>query len=125
MAHDGEHERDEDIRGQLEVEAGRQFDLRVFNQSTWWFTPEGERIAIAALDADDCLELAGWLREYARYFYLSVLRLELFRLALRTAGVAEAVATADTSPDGVPELVYQSAEAWMESTLLYRAIART
>jgi hypothetical protein len=163
----------DDDDGESATDPARTFRVDVFDQAEWWITPSGRRVAVNDLDATIRLELARWLFEHARYFYLAVLRVELVRFALREASAdernwTEGVGTGNSpgpsrwrrgrsrwrawatrlSPpfgdtpsvtiandfaaglmpagiEGMPELVFESAETWMEATLLYRALSES
>lgn len=89
--------------------ASEAFDMTVFDQQQVWMDRDGTTYWIAELDAEDRGKLTSWLHTHARHFYLQALAGEMVGGPPLTFG-------------SIPEMIFQGADEWMQSTQLLVAL---
>lgn len=115
------------------MESSQSFDPGVFDQRDVWVDERGRVFRLVDLDAGQRRQLVAWLRRHVRLLYVQQLQHELGRWVLdrveptsstRTMPSLTLTSGLEGRVEALPEVVFVSAEDWLASTELVRALRR-
>jgi hypothetical protein len=90
----------------------RPLGFHVFDQAVVWAGPDGVEHPIDRLDLHERREVLAWLHDNVYHFYLQALSRQVVSGALR-------------HDERVPDFVFISADDWLASTVLVKALTGT